>query len=243
MDASEGPTPQLSRASDRFPDSPPATNIPVPETPTPTAPSEDGWVPRGHLDYRGREHPKPKPPPSTDPGPPLRYRKAPIWLAVVYLITLIVPWVLICVLDKQPLTAPSYYYQKSGVSKTALESTLVFVSVLRAISAVIVVPVTSIILGHAAVTFSQRRHAEQKLNMRQLFALVDRGWADVVTLWNCKELGSSSRLLWVGAALIGLGMLHPNASTVMAQLLTLKTQAASNSHSNPPWSSSNQLRS
>lgn len=210
MDANEKLTPQPTREQNRSGSSPPATDISAPETPTSTAPSEYGWTPRSHLDYMGRERPKPRPPPSTDPVPPLRYRRTPFWLAVVYLICLIVPWVLICVLDKQPLTAPSYYYQKSGVSKTALDSTLVFVGVLRAVSAVIVVPVTSIILGHAAVTFSQRRNPEQKLNMRQLFALVDRGWADVVTLWNCKEHGSSSRLLWLGAALIVLGMLHPN---------------------------------
>lgn len=211
MDANEGAAPLRTRDRNRSASPPPAIDISAPKTPTPTAPFEYGWLPQDHLDQMSRESQKPRPPPSTDPGPPLRYRRTPFWLAVVYLISLTVPWVLICVLDKKPLTAPSYYYQKSGVSKTALDSTLVFVSVIRAISAVMVIPVTSIILGHAAVTFSQRRNAEQKLNMRQLFALVDRGWANVVTLWNCQKHGSSSRLLWVGAALILLGMFTLNS--------------------------------
>lgn len=113
-----------------------------------------------------------------------------------------------CILNKRPFTTPSYYYQKGGVPPReyiALTGVVAFVNVLRSISGVIVVPITSIILAHAAVVYSQRRRHEQELNMRQLFALADRGWANLATLWNCRREGSSSRLLWLGALLLLLG--------------------------------------
>ena len=146
-----------------------------------------------------------KPPRET---PALRYRRTPFWLALLYLTTLVVPWVLMCILNKQPLTAPSYYYQKGARSARnflALTGVLAFINVLRAISGVIVIPITSVILAHAAVVYSQRRRHEQELNMRQLFALANRGWADPGVLWECRRQGSSSRLLWLGGLLLLLG--------------------------------------
>ena len=143
-------------------------------------------------------------------APALRYRRTPFWLALLYLTTLVVPWVLMCILNKQPLTAPSYYYQKGARSARnflALTGVLAFINVLRAISGVIVIPITSVILAHAAVVYSQRRRHEQELNMRQLFALANRGWADPGVLWECHRQGSSSRLLWLGGLLLLLGRL------------------------------------
>ncbi|MBE3046963.1 hypothetical protein IMZ48_31435 [Candidatus Bathyarchaeota archaeon] len=136
MDTNRGPSPQPARYAGLSQISPPATDTSAPETPMPIPP-------RSHLDYAHRELPKPRLP-STNPGPPLRYRSAPFWLAVVYLITLIVPWVLICVLDKQHLTSSSYYDQKTGVSKagySTFKGIVVFINVLQAVSGVIVVPV------------------------------------------------------------------------------------------------------
>lgn len=187
-------------------------------TPVPRAPPADAGSDAAHP------KPLPKPTAETDPGLPLRYRGTPFWLTVLYLTTLIVPWVLMCILNKRPLTAPSYYYQKGGLSAKgfiAMGGILAFINVLRAISGVIMAPVTSIILAHAVVVYSQMRHHEQELNMRQLFALADRGWADPVALWDCRRQGSSSRLIWLGALLLVLGMLCSDPVQSSAHLLML----------------------
>ena len=83
----------------------------------------------------------------------------------------------------------------SAKGVNALSGILAFINVLRAVSGVIVVPFTSIILAHATVMYSQRRRHEQELNMRQLFALADRSCADPGTPWDCRRQDSSSRLL------------------------------------------------
>ena len=141
--------------------------------------------------------------------PPLRYRKTPLWLLVLYLATLIVPWVLTCILDKRPLTASTYHDQRGRVDVSGYLSfwrVLAFVYALRAISGILTIPVTSVILAHAAVRYAQRCHPDQKLNMRQLFALADRGWADISILWHPKKSGKSSWLLWLGALLVLIGL-------------------------------------
>ena len=173
-----------------------------------SAPSDAG------KDANHRKPPQ-EPPATAYRGSPLRYRRTPFWLAVLYLPTLIVPWVLLCVMDRRPLISPSYINQKAGVSRedyTTLSNVLAFVNVLRAISGVIVIPITSIILAHAAVVYSQRRRHGQELNARQLFALADRGWANIGTLWTSNKTGSSSLLLWLGALLLLLGMFRPALS-------------------------------
>lgn len=63
-----------------------------------------------------------------------------------HLATLTVPWVMIWILDKRPLSSPSYHYQKGAQAAErvlALTDVRVLVNTLRDISGVIVVPVTS----------------------------------------------------------------------------------------------------
>ncbi|KAJ6450164.1 hypothetical protein C8R45DRAFT_1224178 [Mycena sanguinolenta] len=132
----------------------------------------------------------------------LIYRKTCLWLLAVYLPTLIVPWVLICVLDVRPLNAPSYNDQSGSIPPSGL-LTIYFVvgliRVLNSISGVLVVPVVGTIIAQAAVVFSQRRGPKQNLNLIQLFALADRGWGSIPTLWSARSTGASSSFLWVAA--------------------------------------------
>ncbi|KAF7345007.1 hypothetical protein MVEN_01663500 [Mycena venus] len=132
----------------------------------------------------------------------LTYRKTTLWLLAVYLPTLIVPWVLICVLDVRPLNAPSYYDQRGSIPPSGLITIYVVVGlvrVLNSISGVLVVPVVGTIIAQAAVVFTQRRRPKQELNLVQLFALADRGWGSIPTLWNARATGASSSFLWVAA--------------------------------------------
>lgn len=134
----------------------------------------------------------------------LRYRKTPIVLLVIYLITLIVPWVLTCVLART-----SSYHDQRGRMRSFLRvsylSAITFISVLRSISSIITIPITSTILSYAAVTYAQNTHLGQRLSAAQLFALSDRGWTDVSILWRSRSTGRFSPLLWLGAALVLIG--------------------------------------
>ncbi|KAF8164362.1 hypothetical protein K438DRAFT_2067300 [Mycena galopus ATCC 62051] len=132
----------------------------------------------------------------------LTYRKTSLWLLAVYLPTLIVPWVLICVLDVRPLNAPSYNDQSGSIPPSGLLAiyiVVVLIRVLNSISGVLVVPVVGTILSQAAVVFAQRRRPKQDLNLVQLFALADRGWGSIVTMWSARSTGKSSSFLWVAA--------------------------------------------
>jgi hypothetical protein len=71
--------------------------------------------------------------------------------------------------------------------------------VLNSISAGLVVPVVGTIIAQAAVVFTQRRKPKQELNLVQLFALADRGWGSIPTLWSARTTGASSSFLWVAA--------------------------------------------
>lgn len=100
----------------------------------------------------------PKAPREVPADPVLGYGSTSFWLAVLYLATLIIPWVLICILEKRPLTSLSYYYQKgakSAESFLVLAGVLVFINTLRAVSGVIVAPATSAILVHVIVVYSR----------------------------------------------------------------------------------------
>jgi len=150
--------------------------------------------------------------PAARTQPAVRYRKTPIWLAGIYLTTLIVPWILTCILDKRPLTATDYYDQRGDVSPErylAFFGVLALVNVLKVVSAVLTIPITTAILAYTSVTYCQRRRADQELSITQLFALSDRGWSDLTILWHSGREGRSSQMLWLGALLVAIGTFPP----------------------------------
>ena len=58
--------------------------------------------------------------------------------------------------------------------------------------------------AQVAVVYTQRRRAKQKLNLRQTFALSDRGWGDITILWGAyrQDKGTASRYLKYAACLL-----------------------------------------
>lgn len=142
---------------------------------------------------------------TTKDDPVLRYRKTPIFLLIIYLPTLIVPWVLICIMTKRPLGSSSYYDQ-SGTHSTNNLAGIVIAQLFKAINAVLAVPIISALLAHAAVVYAMRRRPDQKLNIQQLFALADKGWSNYLLLWSARSRGRSSLFLWLGALLVFLGL-------------------------------------
>ncbi|OTA78493.1 hypothetical protein M434DRAFT_402231 [Hypoxylon sp. CO27-5] len=154
-------------------------------------------------------------PPTAYFEPTLRYRKTPIFLLIIYLPTLIVPWVLICIMTKRPLGSSSYYEQ-TGTDYTNNAVGVLVAQLLKTINAVLAVPIISTLLANAAIVYAMRRRPDQKLNVQQLFALADKGWSNILLLWTASSRGKSSRFLWLAALLVALGaVLQPLISVLV----------------------------
>lgn len=140
-------------------------------------------------------------------GPVFRYRKTPLVLVLIYFITLVVPWILICILAYRPLSASSYY--EAHPTKDINSAPYTFARALSTINGVLAIPIISALLGSAAVIYVTRRKANQKLSVAQLFALADRGWASVPLLWPIRwekrRNHKTSLFLLLGACFVALG--------------------------------------
>lgn len=138
--------------------------------------------------------------------PLLRYRRTSLWLLACYVPFLTLPWILTCIMANRPPSLPSYYNQKGEYCyKTYLVMLfwLAFVRIFNSIASVLVVPITSALLAHGAVVYTQRRKSEQRLNLRQTFALSDHGWSDIPILWSAyREKGTASKYLKLAACLL-----------------------------------------
>lgn len=148
---------------------------------------------------------------SSPSHPHLRYRRRIVYLLAFYLPVLIFPWVLTCIIMYRPLSHPSYIDQQGGITTRdveAMKGVAIFVNALDKISSTLAVPVVSALLSQAAVVYVDNRRVGHGrwLNVRQLFALADRGWSDLPILF--AALGDdtiSSGFLWMGAGLVCIG--------------------------------------
>ena len=75
--------------------------------------------------------------------------------------------------------------------------------VMNTVATVLALPVLSSLLAQAAVRYTQRQSNGKTLNLGQLFALADRGWADLPLLMSSAR--AASPLLLFGALLSLVG--------------------------------------
>jgi hypothetical protein len=112
---------------------------------------------------------------------PLRRRKKVICILALYLPLQIIPWVLTCILNYRPLPVSTYIGQVGQYTPADFKLNQQWQTAIRVfntISAVLTIPVTSLILAQAAVIYSHRRSYPSNLTLKQLFQLADRGWTD-----------------------------------------------------------------
>lgn len=148
---------------------------------------------------------------SSHSHPHLRYRRRILYPLAFYLPVLICPWVLTCIAMYRPLSHPSYTDIQGGITTRDVEvmkGVAIFVNAVGKISSTLALPVVSALLSQAAVVHVANRRVwhDRRLNVRQLFALADRGWSDLPILW--AALGDktiSSEFLWMGAGLVCIG--------------------------------------
>ncbi|KAI0102589.1 hypothetical protein GGR51DRAFT_527021 [Nemania sp. FL0031] len=156
--------------------------------------------------------------------PALRRRKTPICLLILYLPTLIVPWVLLVVTSRRATSDQTGKVYSSNVAAVTAAR------VLNSFNGIFTVPVLSALLAYAAVVHAMRRKENQQLNAQQLFALADRGWSNIPLLWHSGSTGKSSGFLWLGALLVFLGaILQP----LMTGLVSFEATAMRASRDKP----------
>lgn len=133
----------------------------------------------------------------------------PLLIATAYLVFLLVPWVLTCIIARNPnfiLTTSSRYKYDVDRRYSANYTILTAIDALNALAVVLSLPVLSSLLARAAVVFTQRRKENQKLTVRQLVALADRGWWNVSLVF---QRWTSSLLLFFGWVLLLIAFVLP----------------------------------
>ncbi|KAK2757364.1 hypothetical protein FQN54_004878 [Arachnomyces sp. PD_36] len=153
----------------------------------------------------------------------LRYRKRALWLLLLYLPLLVLPWVFTCVMMFRPMMKRSYINQIGEYSLADIYRMQHWhnaVNILDGIASVLAIPVVSALLAHGAVIYAQRRKPDQDLNIRQMFVLADQGWASIPVLWLALSKPSqkrSSPYLWFGAFLLFFTTIHPPLRQLLVQ--------------------------
>ncbi|KAL3463478.1 hypothetical protein BJX64DRAFT_116180 [Aspergillus heterothallicus] len=181
------------------------------------------------------------------PNASFRYRTRAIWLLVIYLPVLIVPWVLTSIMMFRPIMKPAYVNQVGKYSPRDIwhmERWRTAVNILNGVASVLAVPTVSALLGYGAVIYTQLRKStkddhhdgnEQEckeggekmrktakgLNLGQMFALADKGWSDIGVLQKALFSGGEgkvgSKYLWYGVILVLLAAIQPPLRQVLVQ--------------------------
>lgn len=105
---------------------------------------------------------------------PLRFSKRPLYILIVYLLFLLVPWILVCVVNLHTNSRPWDILMRDDLDKYGRWMRVA--TFLSTVTAVIALPCIAALLAHGAVVYSQRRSHQQSLSLRQLLALADNKW-------------------------------------------------------------------
>jgi hypothetical protein len=182
---------------------------------------------------------------------PLQYRTRALWLLGIYILLILIPWVLTCVLAHRPINSSSYIRQQGFLDHDVLNirKWKITLGVLNSITGLItskqktyqtllvthansanyhLVPVLSALLAQAAVVFCQRQKPDEFLSLIDMFALADRGWTSVPLIWSSirmrqKKPGrkSSAAFLLPAAGLILFGAIQQPLYQILVREGTL----------------------
>jgi hypothetical protein len=140
--------------------------------------------------------------------PSFQYRTRSLWISALYLPLLIIPWIITCVMMFRPVGKPSYGDHVGTDTLTdedaqEIRRWITAAQAMSMIATVIALPVISALLAQAAVRYLQRQREGQSLSLAQVFALADRGWADLPLLLRILDGDRlASPLLLFGALLV-----------------------------------------
>lgn len=153
---------------------------------------------------------------------PIRYRTASIFLLVLYIAILLIPWVITCILMTRPVDKSSYFYQSHGLPLKVIKHVLQAWDVIKfftQLQVVLAIPIVSGLLTQAAAVYTQRQSPKKKLSLQELISLANRPWADVI-LW--LRWFSRSGFVAFGGLLILLVTVTPAIQAILVKIETIR---------------------
>lgn len=131
-----------------------------------------------------------------DRCPQPKYHKHAMFLLILYVPLIVIPWILTCVMSKRPLSASSYYNQHglSDIDIDQINKWVLAVNVLNSIGSLITIPVLSALVAQAVAVYSHKHQTDLNHRLQYLIAFADRGWTDPFTLgksWKWPGRGSN----------------------------------------------------
>lgn len=138
-----------------------------------------------------------------------RQSSVPLFLAIAYLLLLVIPWVLTYRAVENPHILVNYDsdYEYHPSRAYSLNYTVPnAIDILNTLALVVSLPVLSFLLSRAAIVFSQLRPGKRDLTVRQLFGLADQSWWNPICVF---EKGQTSVLLVFGLVLLVLALITP----------------------------------
>lgn len=160
------------------------------------------------------------PPLDAPPSTRLRRSYSVLFLVAIYAVIVILAWVKTCQLTLRPITPDHYdvsllhrgfnrygHRDRYDERMRQNEGWITAMRALRAIAAVLTLPVASAVCASAAVAFVQRNATQSRLSIRQVMMLADRAWADPSSygraLFGWKRYGSMFLLMAILVNLLG----------------------------------------
>lgn len=155
-----------------------------------------------------------------DSSPQLKHHYPAIWLIILYIPLVVIPWTATVVLNYRPISRSTYYYPDGFSAKEfrSMQSWVTSIYVLNSIASILAVPVISFVIAQMAVIYVQKRSPALQLSVRDIFALADRAWVDIsvlVKLVRAKGRGSRAFNFFIALA---TGFLLISKSSVSALL-------------------------
>ena len=126
---------------------------------------------------------------------PTDYLHTALWPLIIFLAytgICLYPWIVFCIIAKKPIGSKNRYDNlewrareiKGSISRH--EAHILAAEVLQSIASLLTIPVTSAICSTAAVAFMQAGSLRTKMNLVQLGALADQGWASPKLLFKLR---------------------------------------------------------
>ncbi|KAF1998253.1 hypothetical protein P154DRAFT_621828 [Amniculicola lignicola CBS 123094] len=157
----------------------------------------------------------------------LRLNLWPAVIFIVYAVSTLFPWILLCILSKRPIRGPPQFTSWESPEGFDLEhwyevsrQYYTVARILHMIGAVLTIPITSAICSVAVIVYIQSGSGRTELNMSQLVALADQGWANPRSWTGLKQNGS--RPLQIAITLTLTGCVFQVLQAVCVQPETIK---------------------
>ncbi|KAM0275907.1 hypothetical protein ACHAQH_007294 [Verticillium albo-atrum] len=167
---------------------------------------------------------------------PQRYSWQPLVILIVYVVLLITPWILICVVVTRTPRDGSVTIRQKDLN--IYESWLDAVPVIDTVAAVITIPFVSALLAHGAAVYAQRKNMKQRVTLRQLIGLADRNWVTIDPTHLHRAPGDRSLYLYLATVLLLISVVQLPLRTYLAPIDSRPAFVCDDTHEGSKWTPS-----